>query len=503
MNSKIGGQAVIEGVMMKNAETYAVAVRKANGEIVIDKQQSNTNHGGLAKAPIIRGMVAFVDSLVIGMKTLTYSASLFEDEEENTKKTKEQSERSEKLLLGFTVVLSIIMAIGIFMILPWFLSQMVLSKFIGNEYLLAVVEGLLRLLIFVIYIAVISQMEDIKRVFMYHGAEHKSINCIENGLDLTVENVRKQSRCHKRCGTSFMFFVIIISIIVFMFIRVSNPGLQALIRVLLVPVIAGLSYELIRFMGSSDKGFVAVLSKPGFAFQNLTTREPDDDMIAVAIASVEAVFDWREFVEKVRESGEAAAEKPAKNKKAADKQKTATKKNSKVVVVDQDKLDEEAKAKAAAREEARARRKAEAEKIAKKMAEDEEAEAKRAAEEAAKAAEAEAKKAAEEAEKAAEAKVAEVKEALEVETTVVKEAVEAEFVEAKEVADTEIKSLRKDNGLSSLDKVLFVKQDTPAREFKDPLANAETKVRVAPKQDEDDEILNALDKFFDFKDKND
>ncbi len=478
MNSKIGGQAVIEGVMMKNADKYAVAVRKTDGDIVVDLQKTGKEHGGIAKAPIIRGVVAFVDSLVIGMKTLTYSASLFEDEEEtekNSKKTKEQSERSEKLVLGATVVFSIIMAIAIFMILPWFISQFLLSKLGLNEYLLAVCEGLCRLVIFVIYIVAISQMEDIRRVFMYHGAEHKSINCVENGLDLTIENVRKQSRCHKRCGTSFMFFVIIVSIIVFMFIRVSNPALQALIRILLVPVIAGISYEFIRFFGNSESKLAAALSKPGFMFQNLTTREPDDSMIEVAIASVEAVFDWKPFVAMVREEG-----KLTKNEKSAKKEKPA--KNTKA-----GQSEEDAKAKAAAREEAKARRKAEAVNSIKELEEKE----REAAEEAIRNAAAEAeRKAAEEERAARAAKVAAL-----VESNAKKAEAESED------DDKTANKLRKDNGLSSLDKVLFVKKDAPVKEFKDPLASQKVKVQ-AVESDEDDEVLSALDKFFEFKGKN-
>ena len=242
MNSKIGGQAVIEGVMMRNGAEYAVSVRKPDGEIITKQEKAGKERTGIQKVPIIRGIVAFIDSLVIGIKTLTFSASFFEEDEETKKEqTPEQKEKSDKLMIGGTVALSIVLGVAIFMLLPWFLSNLI-GKYVNNSYAVAVIEGLLRLLIFIIYVVAISQMNDIKRVFMYHGAEHKSINCIENGLDLTVENVKKQSRCHKRCGTSFLFFVIFISIIVFMFIRVDNHLLQMGLRLLLVPVIAGVSY---------------------------------------------------------------------------------------------------------------------------------------------------------------------------------------------------------------------------------------------------------------------
>ncbi|MBO7402936.1 MAG: DUF1385 domain-containing protein, partial [Lachnospiraceae bacterium] len=308
MNSKIGGQAVIEGVMMRNGTKYAVSVRKPDGNIETKTEKAGKERTGLLKAPIIRGVVAFIDSLVIGVKTLTYSASFFEEDE---KDKKEEKPGNDKLLIGGTVAFSIVLGVAIFMILPWFISSLIGSR-LNNPYLVAVIEGALRLLIFIAYIVGISQMNDIKRVFMYHGAEHKSINCIENGLDLTVENVKKQSRCHKRCGTSFMFFVIFISIIVFMFIRVDNHLLQMALRLLLVPVIAGISYEIIRFFGNSENKVAVALSKPGFMFQNLTTREPDDDMIEVAIASVEAVFDWRKFVSKVQKEAEQKAALEAK-----------------------------------------------------------------------------------------------------------------------------------------------------------------------------------------------
>lgn len=298
--SGIGGQAVMEGVMMKNKNEYAVAVRKPDQEIVIEKNSyvSVTEKHDFFRLPIIRGVFAFVDSMIIGTKTLTYSASFFEEEEEQTKKKskKEKSEKSDTLFMTLTVCLSLIMAVAIFILLPMFISS-ILTKEISNRVVIAIVEAVIRLSIFIGYIFVISKMKDIQRVFMYHGAEHKSINCIENGLELTVENVRAQSKEHKRCGTSFMLIVVVISSIFFMFIRIDNILLKTIVRLALVPVIAGISYEFIRLAGKSESKVVAILSKPGLWMQGLTTKEPTDDMIEVAIQSVEAVFDWKSFLE--------------------------------------------------------------------------------------------------------------------------------------------------------------------------------------------------------------
>lgn len=325
--SGIGGQAVIEGVMMKNKDEYAIAVRKPNNEIEVVNHdcKSLTQTNKFFGLPIIRGVVAFVESLVIGTKTITYSASFYDDEELMSEKEKlkakqkeekkaakaakraaqgkppkEEKEKDDSLFMALTIALSIILAVAIFIILPMGLSVL-LNKVIHSSFVLGIVEGLLRLGIFMAYILLISQMEDIQRVFMYHGAEHKTINCIENGYDLTVDNVRVQSREHKRCGTSFLLFVIIISSIFFIFIRVDNILMKTVVRLLLVPVIAGVSYEVIRLAGRSESKIVSAISRPGLWLQGLTTREPDDSMIEVAIASVEAVFDWRAFLGKGEE----------------------------------------------------------------------------------------------------------------------------------------------------------------------------------------------------------
>ncbi len=292
--SGVGGQAVMEGVMMRNGDTYAVAVRKPDHEIEVktDHYKGPGNEHILWKIPIIRGVISFVDSLYLGMSTLMFSASFFEDEEDDTKKGAAQKEKEDKILMGGTVALSIVLALAIFFVLPYFLSGL-FRKFITSDILIALIEGLIRLAIFIGYIYAISFMPDIKRVFMYHGAEHKCINCIEHGLELNVANVRKSSKEHKRCGTSFLLIVMLISIVFFMFVRVDSKILRLVIRLLLIPVIAGVSYEFIRFAGRYDNWFVNLISKPGLWMQRLTTSEPDDDMIEVGIASVEAVFDWK------------------------------------------------------------------------------------------------------------------------------------------------------------------------------------------------------------------
>lgn len=302
--SGIGGQAVMEGVMMKNKERYAVAVRKPDQEIeVMTKEYKGIVPGEVwQKIPLVRGVLSFIDSLVLGMSTLMYSASFFEDEEESKEKkqdTAEKKKAKENAMMGGTVALSIILAVAIFMILPYYLSVLC-SRFIASDMVVAVIEGILRLAIFIGYILLISKMKEIQRVFMYHGAEHKCINCIEHGLELNVENVRKSSKEHKRCGTSFLMFVVIISVILFLFIRVDSHALRLVLRLVLVPVIAGVSYELLRAAGRSDNPVINLISKPGLWMQGLTTKEPDDDMIVVGIASVEAVFDWRSYIAEIR-----------------------------------------------------------------------------------------------------------------------------------------------------------------------------------------------------------
>lgn len=347
--SGIGGQAVIEGVMMRNGGKYAVAVRTADGKIVVDSQNIKSGrfqNSRFIRLPIIRGVVNFFDSMVLGMKTLMYSASLFAEETEEEKqeregkarkKAKAKADRLRKqgreqdaqkvlqacedklakeaasiadgkekenndLLMTMTVIFSLIFSIALFMMLPYFLSR-ILKQVISSEMVILVAEGIVKLVIFMGYLALISRMKDIQRTFMYHGAEHKCINCIEHGLELNVENVRASSREHKRCGTSFLFivmfisivFIMVVSIPLFAVIHVNTAFWRIVLRLALLPVIAGVSYEFIRLAGSSDNAFVNLLSRPGMAMQHLTTKEPDDSMIEVAIASVEAVFDWKKF----------------------------------------------------------------------------------------------------------------------------------------------------------------------------------------------------------------
>ena len=310
--SGIGGQAVMEGVMMKNQEKYAVAVRKPDHEIEVkvSEYKGIVKNKKIRNMPVLRGVFSFIESLALGMQVLTYSASFFEEEEEEKKekaamseeqqrKKESEEKKQEKAMMGGTVVLSVVLAVAIFMMLPYYISSF-FRKIITSQWAVALLEGVIRLVIFVGYVALISLMKDIKRVYMYHGAEHKCINCIEHGLDLNVENVRKSSRLHKRCGTSFLLIVMLVSVLFFMFIRVDSPLLRVVYRLVLIPVIAGVSYEFIRLAGRSDNVIVNLLSKPGMWLQRITTSEPDDEMIEVGIASVEAVFDWKPYVEEIR-----------------------------------------------------------------------------------------------------------------------------------------------------------------------------------------------------------
>ena len=297
--SGIGGQAVLEGVMMKNQSKYAVAVRKPDGEIDIQVEEYKgvCADKAFVKLPLIRGVFAFIDSLILGMRVTMHSASFYEDEEAAAQDTakKASGSKSEDIMMGITVVLSVIIAVALFMLLPFWLSDL-LGKYIRNASLVAILEGVFRILIFVGYIVAISLMKDIRRLYMYHGAEHKCINCIERGRPLNVKDVMRSSRQHKRCGTSFLLFVVLVSVIVFFFIRVDNMALKLALRLLLIPVIAGISYELIRLAGRCDNILIRILSAPGMWMQRLTTKEPDEEMVKVAIASVEAVFDWKAYL---------------------------------------------------------------------------------------------------------------------------------------------------------------------------------------------------------------
>ena len=339
--SGIGGQAVMEGVMMKNGRDYAVAVRTPSGKIEINKDKTKGNRETVNKIPLVRGVVAFVDSLVLGISTLMLSASYYEEEftgekaddaatedavdvekdevsQADTAQSAEKEDATDEVVVHdrtleddkaegkekkgqaieivVTVMISTVVALALFLLLPYAVSKL-LTNWIGYPSLLALIEGIVRVGVFILYVFAISHMPDIKRVFMYHGAEHKCINCIEHGLELNVENVKSSTRFHKRCGTSFLVIVLIISIIVFMFIRFDNNFIQLGCRLLLVPVIAGISYEFLRLAGRYDNWFVNALSKPGIWVQHLTTVEPEEEMIEVGIKSVEAVFDWKKFLE--------------------------------------------------------------------------------------------------------------------------------------------------------------------------------------------------------------
>ncbi|MFV0528694.1 MAG: DUF1385 domain-containing protein [Lachnospiraceae bacterium] len=319
--SNIGGQAVMEGIMMRHGDKYSIAVRKPDQEIEVKVEDYKNTLGASAwtKWPILRGVVNFIDSMVVGTKCLMYSASFFEEEEEEEapklseeeqNRLDEKNARQTKILMYATVAFSVVLSIALFMMLPYFIASF-LRHVTSSETVIALAEALVRILLFIGYMVLISKLKDIQRVFMYHGAEHKCINCIENGHQLTVDNVMKSSRQHKRCGTSFLLLVVVISVIFFLFIRVPQPWLRIVVRLLLVPVIAGISYEFIRLAGRSENKIVEFISRPGLALQKLTTREPEPDMVEVAIKSVEAVFDWRAYLERefgVPTEGASAAE---------------------------------------------------------------------------------------------------------------------------------------------------------------------------------------------------
>lgn len=298
----IGGQAVLEGIMMKNKEKYAVAVRKPDKEIelMVDEYKGFSDGKKILSLPFIRGIFNFVDSMVLGIKTLMYSSQFYEEEEEKESEKKSGS-KMEDIIMGLTIVFSIVFSVALFIVLPYFISEFLKnSMHISSNAVLSIVEGIVRIGIFVLYIVLISMMKDIKRTYMYHGAEHKCINCIEDGRELNVENVRISSRLHRRCGTSFLFLVMFISIAAFILVSALLPQstgklVKVVVRLLLVPVIAGISYEILRLAGKNDSLIVRIISAPGMALQKLTTKEPDDSMIEVAIQAIEAVFDWKEY----------------------------------------------------------------------------------------------------------------------------------------------------------------------------------------------------------------
>ena len=318
--SGIGGQAVMEGVMMRGPHNVATAVRKPDGEIVIDDMKlGKIRTGRFVKLPIVRGCVNFIDSMIIGVKSLMFSAQFIDVDDEGEPVEQEPSkfemwldeklgsEKAMNIVIYISVIFSLALSIGMFILLPAFITGF-LKSVIQSRVGLTLIEGIVRIAIFVLYLFLVSQMKDIKRVFMYHGAEHKSIFCYEKGLDLTVENVRAQSRLHPRCGTSFLLLVMIISILVYSVIPWDEASFAAIpvigkalgampwvitrliLRLLLLPIVAGISYEIIKFAGRHDNAFTRAISKPGMLFQHITTNEPDDSQIEVAIAALKAVI---------------------------------------------------------------------------------------------------------------------------------------------------------------------------------------------------------------------
>ncbi len=294
--TSIGGQALMEGVMMRGPKNIATAVRKPDGEIILKMEKLNTlgMRYGFFRLPFIRGIVGIVESMIMGTKELMYSAEFYEDEEsDNDKESWTQKifkDKAEDVEMAFAVITSFVLALGVFMILPNFLTSL-FSSIVQNHIALNLIEGLIRVIIFFIYVIWISKLDDIRRVFEYHGAEHKSIHCYENEEELTVENIRKFPILHGRCGTSFLFMVMMVSIFVLSFFGWPNPLQRILIRVLMFPVIAGISYEINRIIGRSSSKLCYALSYPGLMVQKLATvREPDDKQIEVAIAALKAVI---------------------------------------------------------------------------------------------------------------------------------------------------------------------------------------------------------------------
>ncbi len=301
--SGIGGQAVLEGIMMRNGDKSAVAVRKSDGTIDVQSvdYKSAIPKNWFTTFPFIRGVVNFVDSMMMGIKSINFSADITMEEEDDEPGKFEMwikkhfGDKANDLLLTVTMIIAIVMSVGLFVVLPYALSAL-MGIWIHNKLVLSVSEAVMRFVIFIGYVVLIGQMEDIKRLYMYHGAEHKCIDCIEKGRLLTVSDVMRSNRLHPRCGTSFMLYVMAISCILFFFINVSNPVQRLGLRLLLIPVIAGISYELIRLAGRFDNPLTRLLSMPGMALQRLTTKEPTEDMVEVAIKAVEAVYDWKAFL---------------------------------------------------------------------------------------------------------------------------------------------------------------------------------------------------------------
>ncbi len=292
----VGGQAVIEGVMMRGSKGLATAVRLPNGSIEVKKESSEslTKKNKFFGFPIIRGFISLIESLIIGIKSLEYSASFFEDDEEESESKFDKwfdkvfKEKGNSVLMGISLVLSLAFSILLFFILPTALTSLVKKTITSNVVVLNIIEGIIRVIIFISYIFIVGKLEDIKRVYQYHGAEHKTIFCYESGINLTAENAKKFGRLHPRCGTNFLFLVMVISIIIFSFTGWQSIGQRVISRVLLLPVVSGVTYEVIKWLGKSDSKISKIIAWPGLLLQKITTQEPDESMLEVAITSLKA-----------------------------------------------------------------------------------------------------------------------------------------------------------------------------------------------------------------------
>lgn len=290
----VGGQAVIEGVMMRGSKGLATAVRLSNGKIEVKRENSVsiTKKYKIFGLPIIRGFVSLIESLVIGMKSLDYSSSFFEEEGEETKFDKwfnnTFKENGSKIIMGFSIVLSLIFSVAMFFILPTVLTSLVKKYVTSNVIILNIAEGVIRVSIFIAYVYGIGKVEDIGRLYQYHGAEHKTIFCYENEVELTPSNAKKFGRLHPRCGTNFLFLVMVISIIIFSFTGWKSITQRIVTRILLLPLVSGITYEVIRWLGKSNSGISKFIAKPGLMLQKITTQEPDESMLEVAIAALKS-----------------------------------------------------------------------------------------------------------------------------------------------------------------------------------------------------------------------
>ncbi|MEG1284395.1 MAG: DUF1385 domain-containing protein [Romboutsia sp.] len=294
--SAVGGQAVIEGVMMQSKEKRAIAVRKSDGEIVIKKNKIKSwiNEKNINKIPFLRGSFILIETMIEGIKSLNFSSEFFMEDEEEDKFDefikRIFKDKANDVIIGISMLIAGLVSVGLFIILPTAIGG-IFSKVIQNDLLLNLIEGIVRITILFMYIVIISRNKDISRVYQYHGAEHKSIYCYENNLELTVENARKFTTLHPRCGTNFLFIVMFTSIILFSFFGWPNPLIRIIMRIVCVPIVAGISYEIIRFLGKYNNNFTKIIAYPGMMLQKFTTKEPDDEQLEVALEALKAVLD--------------------------------------------------------------------------------------------------------------------------------------------------------------------------------------------------------------------